>query len=155
MGQPRNQSGPRCVQRGMTSVHLHFRSVVAMLAVVPGIALSACGSDDPTQAAPEPTDALAGTAPVVTSNSPVPTRATPGAAPVEVVGLYESIEFYPACGNETLDHQDGLTRVAPPGPGDDIGTLVVWADGVARWTSDSGDLDVWMIDDEIVYNWVC
>ena len=42
-----------------------------------------------------------------------------------------------------------------PGPGDDIGTLVVWADGVARWASDSGKLDVWMIDDEITYPWVC
>ena len=49
----------------------------------------------------------------------------------------------------------GLVRVMEPGPGDDIGTLVVWADGVARWISDSGDLDVWMIDDEIEYMWLC
>ena len=49
----------------------------------------------------------------------------------------------------------GLLRVVPPGPGDAIGTLVVWADGVARWVSDSGDLDVWMIDDPITYNWAC
>jgi hypothetical protein len=49
----------------------------------------------------------------------------------------------------------GFARVAPPGPGDDVGTLVVWADGVARWTSDSGQLDVWMIDDVIEYSWVC
>jgi hypothetical protein len=49
----------------------------------------------------------------------------------------------------------GVARVAPPGPGDDIGTLVVWADGVARWVSDSGVLDVWLIDDEVTYNWVC
>ena len=46
-------------------------------------------------------------------------------------------------------------RVIPPGPRDDIGTLVVWADGVARWISDSGKLDVWMTDDEVVYTWVC
>jgi hypothetical protein len=45
--------------------------------------------------------------------------------------------------------------VVEPGPGDDVGTLVIWADGVARWVSDSGDLDVWMVDDEITYNWVC
>lgn len=45
--------------------------------------------------------------------------------------------------------------VVAPGPGDDIGTLVIWADGVARWVSESGDLDVWMVDDEITYNWVC
>lgn len=113
---------------------------------------------------------------------------------VEVIGVYPATEFYPACGNETLDHRgvtwyplarsgfgpydpdlqdridevfavereespvagvQGLARVAPPGPGDDVGTMVVWADGVARWVSDSGDLDVWMVDDEIVYNWEC
>ncbi len=49
----------------------------------------------------------------------------------------------------------GFARVMAPGPGDDIGTLVIWADGVARWVSDSGDLDVWMVDDEITYNWEC
>lgn len=45
--------------------------------------------------------------------------------------------------------------VVAPGPGDDIGTLVIWADGVARWVSDSRDLDTWMVDDEITYNWDC
>jgi hypothetical protein len=49
----------------------------------------------------------------------------------------------------------GLVRVPPPGPGDDVGTLVVWADGVGRWTSDSGELDVWVVDDELTYDWVC
>jgi hypothetical protein len=49
----------------------------------------------------------------------------------------------------------GFARVVAPGPGDDIGTLVVWSDGVARWVSDSRDLDVWMVDDEITYGWVC
>jgi hypothetical protein len=46
-------------------------------------------------------------------------------------------------------------RVAEPGPGDDVGTLVVWSDGVARWVSDSGTLDVWLVDDELTYDWVC
>jgi hypothetical protein len=46
-------------------------------------------------------------------------------------------------------------RVAEPGPGDDVGTLVVWADGVARWVSDSGNLDVWLIAEELTYDWVC
>ena len=114
---------------------------------------------------------------------------------VEIVGVYDGVMTYPACGNESLVH-DGVTwypvmrfghqpfdvslqaradeilavdrvdppgagvqgftkRVIPPGPGDDIGTLVVWADGVARWVSDSGKLDVWMTDDEVVYTWVC
>ncbi|MDW3213726.1 MAG: hypothetical protein R8G01_07015 [Ilumatobacteraceae bacterium] len=45
--------------------------------------------------------------------------------------------------------------VVEPGPGDDTGTLVIWADGVGRWVSDSGDLDTWMVDDEITYDWDC
>ena len=49
----------------------------------------------------------------------------------------------------------GLVRVFAPGPGDSIGTLVVWADGVARWVSDSGDLDVWLVDEPISYSWIC
>lgn len=111
---------------------------------------------------------------------------------VPIVGVYEDVAFYPACGNETLtfdrqiwyqlNHYDGsddeyaaiyqafvdaerepspvvgprgFVRVAPPGPGDDIGTLVIWADGVARWVSDSGGLDTWMVDDELTYDWEC
>jgi len=54
-----------------------------------------------------------------------------------------------------VDGPSGLVRVVAPGPGDDVGTLVVWADGVARWTSDSGDLDVWLVDRELTYDWVC
>ncbi|MCE9623550.1 MAG: hypothetical protein K8R99_14530 [Actinomycetia bacterium] len=144
----------------------------AGLFIACGIGFVACGSD----AAPSH----------ATAQSP---------APVEIIGVFEDVKAYPACGNETLDHQ-GVTwypvmrfgfppfdsglqaradeilsvdRVDPPSapvsgfaplvpspdPGDDIGTLVVWADGVARWVSDSGKLDVWMIDDEITYTWVC
>ena len=33
--------------------------------------------------------------------------------------------------------------------------MAVWADGVARWVSDRGELDVWMVDDEIEYSWIC
>lgn len=104
--------------------------------------------------------------------------------PVEIVAVIDDVDdFYPACGNVTLEHdgttwytlvhvgwepadpalQDrvdavvaterdeaptasspahGFAQVAPPGPGDDIGTLVIWKDGVARWTSDSGVQDV-------------
>jgi hypothetical protein len=162
------------------SVRLRIRdraSVVgswALGVVSCSIAFAGCGSDDQSPAA---------------------------ATPVGIVGVYEAIEFYPACGNETLNHQ-GVTwytlvpvgfdlparltsnpgdadrqnmidevfavaraespvagryglKVVPPGPGDDIGTLVVWADGVARWVSDSRNLDVWMIDDPIRYIWAC
>ena len=45
-------------------------------------------------------------------------------------------------------------RVAPPGPGDDTGTLVVYFDGIARFESDSGTV-VWLTLDEQTYNWVC
>ena len=138
------------------------------------IAFAGCGTDDE--------------APVASQSA-----ATVTAPPVEIVSVYEAVEFYPACGNETLQHQ-GLTwyplkppgieeldadvqplldevlaverenspvsgvrglRVVAPGPGDDLGTLVVWADGVARWVSDSRDLDVWMIDDPVRYVWEC
>lgn len=46
-------------------------------------------------------------------------------------------------------------RVAEPGPGDDVGTLVVWSDGVAYFVSDSGDLFAWLVQDELTYQWVC
>jgi hypothetical protein len=45
-------------------------------------------------------------------------------------------------------------RVAPPGPGDDIGTLVVYADDVARYESESGQT-IWLTREEQTYNWVC
>jgi hypothetical protein len=108
---------------------------------------------------------------------------------VPVVGVYEGVSFYPACGDESLEH-DGVRwyqvqdsdypdvyarvvdtprerapggagirgfalRVVEPGPGDDVGTLVVWADGVAHFTSDSGDLTAWLVDEELTYRWTC
>ncbi|MDJ0768264.1 MAG: hypothetical protein QNJ12_05695 [Ilumatobacter sp.] len=48
----------------------------------------------------------------------------------------------------------GLARVAEPGPGDDVGTLVVYADGVAHYTSDSGQT-IWLTVEEQTYEWVC
>jgi len=51
--------------------------------------------------------------------------------------------------------RSGLVRVAPPGPGDDIGTLVIWADGFARWVSDNGNLDTWLTTTELQYPWEC
>lgn len=128
---------------------------------------------------------------VVTTEPPkqTPTESIPPIAePVPLQGVYEGVEFYPACGDERLVHEGvtwyqvheadypevwaavvaavreeppaadavrGLVRVAPPGPGDDVGTLVVWFDGVARWVSDSGTLSTWMVDDELSYDWVC
>jgi hypothetical protein len=48
-----------------------------------------------------------------------------------------------------------FARVPAPAPGDDVGTLIVWEDGVGRWTSDSGALDVWVTVEEVTYSWVC
>lgn len=45
-------------------------------------------------------------------------------------------------------------RVSPPGPGDDIGTVYVYADGFAWFESDSGQT-IWLTQEEIVYTWVC
>jgi len=153
--------------------------VVATIALV-----GACGDD---AADPTPTVAPADTA--AASHSP----ATAPGSVVPLVSVEDAVAFYPACGNETLEHDGvtwspivhvgsepmpelrrlldevlaverepwpfegshGLARVAPPGPGDDVGTLAIWADGVARWRSDSGTLDVWMVDDEVEYRWVC
>lgn len=180
----------------MTSVLRHNRRSLAVLAAVCLMTIGGCDSDDVVPAATQVTaisSAPPPTTPPVASPSAVTTTTT-ATGPVEVAGVYENVEFYPACGNETLGHlgvtwyplvhvgfdpidprlQDdidevlavereespvtgrrGLVRVSPPGPGDDNGTLVVWADGVARWVSENGELDVWMIDDKVVYNWVC
>jgi len=46
-------------------------------------------------------------------------------------------------------------RVGAPGPGDDIGTLVVWSDDVAYFVSDSGDLSAWLVREELTYRWEC
>ncbi len=106
-----------------------------------------------------------------------------------IVGVFEGVQFYPACGNEELEHegvvwyqvqeseypelydravngdresppdtvsvQGFAPRVMAPGPGDDIGTLIVWSDAVAYFVSDSGDLHAWLVQDELTYNWEC
>lgn len=47
-----------------------------------------------------------------------------------------------------------LGAVAAPGPGDDVGAMVVYSDGVARYESDSGTVK-WLTTTPQVYNWVC
>ncbi len=47
-----------------------------------------------------------------------------------------------------------VPRVAPPGPGDDIGEMVVYADGMARFESDSGWV-IWLTNQEQTYGWEC
>ena len=48
----------------------------------------------------------------------------------------------------------GLRRVAAPGPGDDIGVMVVYTDGMARFESMSGRV-IWLTSDERTCGWVC
>lgn len=111
-----------------------------------------------------------------------------GSDPVEVVRVVEDVEYYGACGNETLtvdgssfypllpeevdtldqdryptaavatEPEEGLGRtvllVAEPGPGDDVGLLLVYADGMARFKSESGWI-IWLTAEPRTYNWEC
>ena len=45
--------------------------------------------------------------------------------------------------------------VAPPGPGDDVGTLVIYENDLAYWESDNGTLARWLTHHYLEYNWVC
>jgi hypothetical protein len=118
--------------------------------------------------------------------------ASPTDSIVPITAVYEGVEFFPACGNETLSHLgvtwypiqrdpsvgeamleaiervDSVEREQPPvgiarglaggfepRPGDDVGTLVIWADGVAMWFSDSGNLGQFLVDDEMESAWMC
>lgn len=50
---------------------------------------------------------------------------------------------------------DPVGAVVAPGPGDDMGTLTVFENGYAYWSSDSGKLARWLTDKEQQYNFVC
>ena len=66
------------------------------------------------------------------------------------------LDRYPIVG-AVLGMRGALTaalRVAPPRPGDDIGDLIVYVDGTARFESDSGWV-IWLTDREQTYNWEC
>ncbi len=55
----------------------------------------------------------------------------------------------------TTGAKSGLAaRVVPPGPGDDIGTMIVFEDGIARFESESGRV-LWLTDQEQTYDWEC
>lgn len=98
--------------------------------------------------------------------------------PGDFIEAQAGVEYYPACGNEILQHEgvtwypidedwpgpialesDGfgrsVPRVAAPGEGDDIGTLWVYEDGFAYFRSNSGDLETWLTVREQTYDWVC
>jgi hypothetical protein len=120
--------------------------------------------------------------PAASASTQVPNTTT-ASNPVEIVRVFEDFEYYGACGNETVrvggtmyypvlpEHRDeidvtryapddddstasGFARVMPPGPGDDVGTMTVYSDGMARFESASGRI-IWLTDAEQSYNWVC
>lgn len=113
---------------------------------------------------------------------------TSSASAPEIVDVYRNLEYYGACGNETVrvdgtvfypvpsepsEHvvpgvaeaidesryplppdPTGVVRVAPPGPGDDIGMMIVYSDGFVRFESVSG-WTIWLTDQEQTYGWEC
>ena len=152
--------------------------------------LAACGA--PADA-PAAVRSIA-TEPTVTTPTTSPSTTAPEPLLVEVAAVHERVEYYGACGNETVT-VDGVTyyplfneayprpdgvgrileldrypvagavlairgasttvgRVAPPGPGDDIGDLIVYVDGTARFESDSGWV-IWLTDQQQTYDWEC
>lgn len=48
-----------------------------------------------------------------------------------------------------------LLAIPAPGPGDDVGTLWIFSDGLAFWEADSGTLRAWLTQEERTYDWVC
>lgn len=153
------------------------------LALVSLLVLAACGDagDESSSSLP----------PIPESTTSEPARSGPDSNLVEVSEVYERVEYYGACGNETLtvggvtyypffrdDRPEfevdryplvgallgivgqiagsatAVPMVAPPGPGDDIGDLIVYVDGIARFESDSGWV-IWLTQEEQTYGWEC
>lgn len=108
-------------------------------------------------------------------------QAAVAAASPTIVAVHEQFRYYGPCGNEIADvfgtlyyplfaselealdesrypleaeRPHGFARVAPPGPGDDVGTLIVYSDGMARYESDSGTVD-WLTVTPHRYAWEC
>jgi hypothetical protein len=150
--------------------------IVAAVSLITLVGLAACGGDDgsgeePSTSAAPTTTAVATTTPGEVAivdviegfeyynpcqNSTIDIGGTtyysvPDGSMAELGGDYPAIDEtrypWPA-------EPQGLVRIAPPGPGDDVGTMVVYADGTARFESDSGMVS-WFTDQELTYNWVC
>ncbi|MGD8150598.1 hypothetical protein [Ornithinimicrobium sp. Y1694] len=45
--------------------------------------------------------------------------------------------------------------IPAPEPGDDVGTVTIFTDGMAHFVSDSGELERWLTTEEREYGWVC
>jgi hypothetical protein len=105
-----------------------------------------------------------------------------GTGDISISSRFDNVNYYGACGNEVLTH-DAITMypllraqlaaldtskypvpgtvhslkepaVAPPGPGDAVGTLVIYSDGIATFQSQSGRV-IWLTNDPQSYGWVC
>jgi hypothetical protein len=91
----------------------------------------------------------------------------------EVLELPDGRRFFPLIDQGSVDEDARLGALVPvpvdgdvvlasgtvlavvaPGPGDDVGTLTVYDDGVAHFVSESG-IEAWLDGDEREYDWVC
>lgn len=151
--------------------------LIAGLSVVTVLTLAACGSDD----APAATTGAPATTAAPTTTTVV--AAGEAVSIVEVIDGYEyynpcqnsEIEVngvtyysvpdgfdaglgeYPEIDESRYplpDEPQGFARIMPPGPGDDVGTMILYSDGIARYESDSGMVS-WFTTDELTYSWVC
>jgi hypothetical protein len=148
------------------------RPVLLLAVLAAASLLTACGDREVDGPAASPTDP-----------SPTDVITVPGPVLVEIVNVFPDVEYYGACGNETVEvggtmyypllddernaldetlyplesvdpGESGLMRVVAPGPGDDVGTMIVYRDGIARFESQSGRV-LWLTDQERTYDWVC
>ena len=159
-----------------------MRAFLSMF-VAATLALSACGDDEPVSTPPPPDSTTAPS--TVTIPPPSTTDAPEATVVEVYDGVdfypacgneqlsHDGTTWYQVQQNEYPEIYERVTngnredppetvavrgfapRVVAPGPGDNVGTLVVWSDGVAYFVSDSGDLTAWMVDDELTYPWEC
>ncbi len=61
----------------------------------------------------------------------------------------------PADAVQTAAYAGPVGAVVAPGPGDDVGTLVIYENDLAYWEADSGSLSRWLTNHQIEYGWVC
>lgn len=143
---------------------------LSALSIALVLALSACG-----EASTEAPGAPGGPETSSTSTDPHAVQAVYenvsyyGACGNEVLH-HDSLTLYPLHDDEEIDvtsYSAGsglpfygfgmglrVPAISEPGPGDDVGTLTLYADGYARFVSDSGT-EIWLTQEQRDYNWVC
>ena len=60
----------------------------------------------------------------------------------------------PVAGVDVVLAAGTVLAVVAPGPGDDVGTLTVYDDGMAHFVSESG-IEAWLDEAEREYDWAC